>query len=103
MVVVATRRSAQYDPRFAAILRAIDGDVRHVDDVRVLRIDRQLLEIPAASPQRRIVRHSAPRRARVVGAKESSLPRRWSRRSCTCRGWLRWRSPKGWLDLCRSL
>ena len=76
MVVVAARRPAQRHPRLAAVLGSRHRDVRHVDDVGVLRIDDDVLEIPAASPERGIARQLGPRRARVVGAEESALPRR---------------------------
>src|SRR4051812_35165092 len=103
MIVVTARRSAQHHPRSAAISGSVDRNVWHIHRVRIGRIDGDLLKIPAASPQRRVIGDAGPARAGIVGAKESALTWRRARRARARRRWRRNRSAEGWLDLRRSL
>ena len=73
MVVVTAGRAADHVPGDAAVAAAVHGDVRHVHDVGVLRIDRDLLEIPAASPERLVGADAPPRAAGVVGPEHTAL------------------------------
>src|ERR1700687_4053503 len=103
MVIVATRRPAKHDPGLSAILRSIDGDIRNVDNVGILWVDGQLLEVPPAPPQRRIVGQASPTGTSVVRAKESALPRWRTGRTRSSRCRLRRGSAKRWLHLKASL
>src|SRR5204863_7650670 len=93
VVVVAAGGAADHVPRLAAVAAAVHGDVRHVDDVRVLRIDGDLLEIPAAAPQRLVGPDAPPRRPGVVRAEDPALTRRRRRRAARR---LRRRGRRGW-------
>ncbi len=74
VVVVAARRAADDLPGVAAVPGAGDDHVGHVDEVRVLRVDHDVLEVPAAPPQPGVVGELRPVRAAVVGAEEAALP-----------------------------
>ncbi len=68
VVVVAARRAFGWNERLAGILRSIHVHVDRVDDIGVLRLDRDAAEVPAARPDPRVVARARPRRAAVVGA-----------------------------------
>src|SRR5450759_5553607 len=76
MIVVATGRATHRDPTLAAVLRSIDRNIGHIYDVGIAGINRDLLEVPPAAPQRLIRRQPSPRCTGVVRAEESSLTRR---------------------------
>src|SRR5205823_3658541 len=88
VVIVAAGRAADDVPGGAAVAAAVHGDVGYVHDVGVLRIDRDLLEIPTAAPQRLVGADPPPGRARVVGAEHAALSGRW-------RGWASRRGRRG--------
>ena len=107
LVVVAARRTSQRDPGFAAVLGSRQRDVRHVDDVRVARIDGDVLEVPSSSEQRDVARKLRPRRPRIVRSIDAPLlGRRGCRRTtaatgrqCTCApaaSWRRSRAGRVW-------
>ena len=50
MIIIAARRAFDRGPLLAAISRSIDGRVRHVNGISVLRIGGDFLEVPAAIP-----------------------------------------------------
>src|SRR6266699_127198 len=103
MMVVAARRSTNDHPRFSAVPRAVDRDVRHIDSIGVRRIDGDLLELPASSPERRVVGEASPGDACIIRSEESTLAGRGARWPRSRRRGLRRRSPQRWLYLGRSL
>src|SRR5205085_4046193 len=54
VIVVAAGRSADADPSAAAVDRAVEARVRHVNDIGVLRIDFDLCEVAAAASEARL-------------------------------------------------
>src|ERR1044071_7335380 len=90
MVVVAAWRAPERHPGLAAVLRARDGDVGHVDDVGIARIDHDLLEVPAATPECLVSRELGPGGTRIIGAKHAALSRRCRLSAGTSAG-TRWR------------
>src|SRR5690349_21355207 len=75
MVVVAPRGAPYRHPRLAPVERPRNRDVRYEYGVRIFRIDHDLLEIPAAPPERLISRCARPRFPAIVRPEEPSLPR----------------------------
>src|SRR6266571_2432198 len=67
MIIVAARRAFDRRPRLASVHRSINGRVRDIDDVWVFRIDCDLTEVPATSPDAIVARRFAPGSACVVG------------------------------------
>ena len=73
VIVVAAGRAAHDGDRFAAIIGAIERDVRHVDDVGVIRIDGDAHEVPATAGDAGISVGKCPGVAAVVGAIKTGL------------------------------
>src|SRR6185503_16619698 len=66
VIIVAAGRAFDWRPCFAGVSRSIHRRVHHVNDIGVLRIDSDLLEVPAAVPESLVAREPRPRGARVV-------------------------------------
>src|ERR1700704_6713113 len=66
MIIVAAWGSTNDHPRFPAVPRSVDRDVRHIDGVGVGRVDGDLLEVPASSPECRVVGKPSPGDARII-------------------------------------
>ena len=73
VVIVAPRRALDRRPALAPVGRPVERRVRDVDDVGVLRIDGDLAEVPAASPDAVVARHQRPRRAGIIRAVKPAL------------------------------
>ncbi len=73
VIVIAARRAAHNRNRLAAILRLIQRDVRHVDDIGMIGIDRDAHEIPAAAGDARIAIGQRPGIAAIVRTIEPRL------------------------------
>src|SRR5216683_6478926 len=76
MVVVTAGRSLErLAERPAAIARSIHAGVRHVHEIRILRVDGYLTEVPPAAPDAAVARGLAPRRTGIVGPEEAAFLR----------------------------
>ena len=75
IVVAAGRSLERLAERAAAVTRSVHARVRDVHEIRVLRIDDDFAEVPAASPDARVGRRLRERRAGIVGSKEPALLR----------------------------
>ena len=70
MIIVAARRAAHDRNCLPAIFRAVQSDIRHVDDIGVLRIDGDAAEIPGALGKPRIGIGQHPVVPAIVGTIE---------------------------------
>ena len=70
VVIVPAGGALDRRKRAARVLRPVERGVARVDDVGVARLDRDPAEVPAASPDPRIVARERPARTVVVGAVE---------------------------------
>src|SRR5205085_5497651 len=75
MIIVAAGRAFDRRPLLAAISPSIDGRVRHVNSISVLRVGGDFLEVPTAVPQSLIAGKPGPGRARIFRAKDAALLR----------------------------
>src|SRR5438034_7208025 len=75
MIIIAARRAFDRGPLLAAISRSIDGRVRHVNGISVLRIGGDFLEVPAAIPQSFIAGKPGPGCARIFLVEDAALLR----------------------------
>ena len=75
MIIVAAGRAFDRRPLLAAISRSIDGRVRHVNSISVLRVGGDFLEVPTAVPQSLIAGQPGPGCARIFRAKDAALLR----------------------------
>ena len=75
VVVVAAGRAFDRRERLSAVGRAIRGRVGRVDDVGIGRIDADVGEVVAASPDARFGVHPRPARARIVRSVEAGCAR----------------------------
>ncbi len=66
VVVVAAGRAFDWRPCLPGVAGPVDRRIHHIDHVRILRIDSDFLEIPAAIPETLVVREPGPGRAGVV-------------------------------------
>ena len=73
VIVIATGRAAHDRDGFAAVLRAIERDVRNVDDVGIVGINGEPVEVPRPAGEARIAVGQRPGVAAVVGAIETGL------------------------------
>src|SRR5262249_1092070 len=66
VIIVAAGRALDRRPALARVCRTIEAGVRTVDDVRILRVNDNLAEVPAASPEAIVAGDQAPCRSGVV-------------------------------------
>src|SRR5258706_13095625 len=71
MVIVTARRSAHNRNRLPTILGAIERDVRHIDHIGIMRIDRDAVEIPGAAGETRVRVRESPGVASIIGTVEA--------------------------------
>ena len=73
VVVVAAGRAAHDGDGLAAILRAVERDIRNVNDIGIAGIDGDPVEVPRPAGEARIAVGEGPGVAAVVGAIEARL------------------------------
>ena len=71
VVVVASGRAANDGDGLAAIFGAVERDVGHIDDVRILRIDGDSAEIPGTAREARVSVGESPSVTAIVGTIKS--------------------------------
>src|ERR1700752_2246669 len=74
MIIIPARRSTQYRDRLSSILRSVESNIRHVDHVGVVWIDRDAIEIPRPAGKRRSGVGEDPRVAPIVRAIKARFP-----------------------------
>ena len=85
VIIVAARRAAHDRNCLPAIFRAVQSDIRHVDDIGVLRIDGDAAEIPGALGKPRIGIGQHPVVPAIVGTIESgTIDAGWFGRMSRC-------------------
>jgi hypothetical protein len=67
MIVVPAGCPFDRDPAFASIDGFVKRGIGNIDDVQILRVDRELAEIPAAAPDAIVARDPSPCRPGVIG------------------------------------
>ncbi len=75
MVVVASRRAAHNRDRLAAVLRTVERNIRDINYIGILRINRNAAEVPGTAGQTRIGILQRPGIASVIGSVEPGLLR----------------------------
>src|ERR1700684_1792729 len=73
MVIITARRTADDRNRLAPRVRSIQSDVRHIDDIRILRINGDAAEVPGTTGETRVRVFERPGCAAVIRTVEASL------------------------------
>src|SRR5205807_5242508 len=75
VIVVSARRAAYNRNCLATIFGAIERDIRHVEDIGIVRIDGDAVEIPGTTRKSRVGVREKPGVASIIGTIQASLLR----------------------------